>query len=285
MENYYQIIKLKENIYRIISKENVFIDLFVGKEKALLWDTGYGYGNLKKVIRDITDLPLIVVNSHGHPDHACGNYQFDEDIYIHKNDFELCKKFNSKEARVKNVENAKNSFDFSIREYGNALPYKFDEENYINQGYGNIKFISEGDVFDLGGITLEVIEATGHTKGSIVLLYKEEGWLYVADAMGPFIWLFAEEADTLENYKKTLYKIKEIDFNKMILGHLPEMQEKEMIDDLIYCAENVNYDNGFKFENPIIESNDARICFGRGESMEQIGQPGVMAIVISKEKL
>lgn len=285
MNSYYEITKLKENVYRINSKENVFMDLFVGKEKALLWDTGYGYGDLKTVIREITDLPLVIVNSHGHPDHTGGNYQFDEDIYIHQKDFELYKKFNSKEARLKNVENAKNSYDFRIKDFVNVLPHKFNEENYINQEYSNMKFISEGDVFDLGGITLEVIEATGHTKGSIVLLYKEEGWLYVADAMGAFIWLFAEEADTLENYKRTLYKIKEINFNKMILGHLPEMQEKEMIGEFIYCSEHVNYDNGFKFENQIIECNDARVCFARGESMEQIGQPGAMAIVISKDKL
>jgi glyoxylase-like metal-dependent hydrolase (beta-lactamase superfamily II) len=29
-----------------------------------------------------TDLPLIVVNSHGHPDHVCGNFRFTGDIYI-----------------------------------------------------------------------------------------------------------------------------------------------------------------------------------------------------------
>ena len=77
MGNYYNVTELRKNVYRIDSAEQVFMDLFVGTEKALLWDTGYGYGNLKEIIREITDLPLIIVNSHGHLDHSCGNYQFE----------------------------------------------------------------------------------------------------------------------------------------------------------------------------------------------------------------
>ena len=40
---------------------------------------------------NITTKPLIVVNSHGHMDHSCGNYQFDK-VYIDKRDLELVKK-------------------------------------------------------------------------------------------------------------------------------------------------------------------------------------------------
>ncbi|MBM7655541.1 hypothetical protein [Neobacillus cucumis] len=41
---YYHVKQLKENVYRITSDEAVFCDLFVGTEKALLLDTGYGFG-------------------------------------------------------------------------------------------------------------------------------------------------------------------------------------------------------------------------------------------------
>lgn len=45
----------------------VMIDVLVGDKYALVWDTGYGDMELKQFIREnITDKPLIVVNSHGH---------------------------------------------------------------------------------------------------------------------------------------------------------------------------------------------------------------------------
>ena len=80
--DYYSINEIAKDIYRLTSLENVFFDLIVGSERALLIDTGYGFGNVKGLIRSITDKPLIIANTHGHVDHTCGNYQFAEDIYI-----------------------------------------------------------------------------------------------------------------------------------------------------------------------------------------------------------
>jgi glyoxylase-like metal-dependent hydrolase (beta-lactamase superfamily II) len=46
--------------------------LIVGTEKALLIDTGFSIESLKEKIEEITMLPLILVNTHGHPDHCGG---------------------------------------------------------------------------------------------------------------------------------------------------------------------------------------------------------------------
>ena len=50
--------------------------LVVGEERAALIDTGAGMGNLAKEVKEITDKPLYVLNTHGHVDHAGGNGQF-----------------------------------------------------------------------------------------------------------------------------------------------------------------------------------------------------------------
>ena len=42
--------------------------LVTGSKYAMLIDTGIGVGNLSGLVSDLTDLPLIVVNTHGHPD-------------------------------------------------------------------------------------------------------------------------------------------------------------------------------------------------------------------------
>lgn len=70
-----------------IGNSGAFMDMIVGEHHALLFDTGYGFGDLKSLVRAVTDKPLYVVNSHGHVDHACGNAQFGS-AYIHPLDFE-----------------------------------------------------------------------------------------------------------------------------------------------------------------------------------------------------
>ena len=59
MKEYYHIHALKPDIFRITSAEGVFCDLFVGCDRALLFDTGYGFGNIREVVRGLTDKPLV----------------------------------------------------------------------------------------------------------------------------------------------------------------------------------------------------------------------------------
>lgn len=63
--------------------------------------------------------------------------------------------------------------DFTKQEYS-IFPSDFDEKTYCSAGYGRPHPVREGDIFELGGITLEVIELPGHTTGSIALLYREK---------------------------------------------------------------------------------------------------------------
>lgn len=59
--------------------------LIIGKEKALLIDTGMPKEGFADYVKSITSLPVMVVNSHGHFDHTGNNNQFDE-IHIHPAD-------------------------------------------------------------------------------------------------------------------------------------------------------------------------------------------------------
>ena len=88
-ENIYTVRELEPGIFRI-GNSMVFMDLIVGAHHALLFDTGYGFGDLRGLVESITEKPLYVVNSHGHVDHACGNEQFGG-AYIHPLDMDLCR--------------------------------------------------------------------------------------------------------------------------------------------------------------------------------------------------
>lgn len=61
--------------------------LFLGEDKALVVDTMYESSNVLDEVRKITDLPLEVVLTHGHPDHIGGISAFSDcTIYIDEDD-------------------------------------------------------------------------------------------------------------------------------------------------------------------------------------------------------
>ena len=174
--------------------------LVVGMEKALLIDTG-NPGNISpEDVKAITDLPLLVVNTHAHPDHSGSNSAF-EKVYIHEADLEDGKMYSRGDVEL--------------------IPIK------------------EGYVFDLGGKKLEVIEVCGHTPGSICLLDAQDKLLFGGDTANTETWAFISDVP-LETYKKNmerLYKRKD-KYNRILPGH-NEVLPVSFIGDLITCADEI----------------------------------------------
>ena len=55
-----------DGVYAIDEFGIALMYLIIGKTQALLLDTGVGAGNVHAVVKELTDLPCIVVNSHHH---------------------------------------------------------------------------------------------------------------------------------------------------------------------------------------------------------------------------
>lgn len=283
--DYYKITEIKSGVYRIFSPERVHVDLFVGRKAALLFDTGYGFGPLSELVKSITQLPLYVVNSHGHLDHACGNFQFEENIYIHPKDMELCQRHNSPEMKKGAVENAKHTIEYGTGIEHNILPQDFNEDLYVNSGYGTLVPVIEGHTFELGGITLKVVELPGHTQGGIGLIYEEEQMLYAGDALNSFLWLFMPEATDITTYIATIKKAMQIDFEKLVMAHNPVVADKLVLDDFLDCALHIDFANGIPFESPLAKDCPAKICTRTGFGPEDMEKPGFASIVISESHL
>ena len=83
-------------------------------------------------MRGLTDKPLVIVNSHGHLDHTCGNGWFEENIFIHPKDMELCREHTSEAARRHGAALAAASKDLLTGQIHNTLPERFDEEKYVH---------------------------------------------------------------------------------------------------------------------------------------------------------
>lgn len=73
-------------IYEPHQAEETIAYLIVGEKQALLFDTGMGISNIHGVATGLTQLPIIVLNSHTHDDHVGGNWQF-ETVYGMDTDF------------------------------------------------------------------------------------------------------------------------------------------------------------------------------------------------------
>ena len=76
-----KISKINDHIWLLNDNNEATGYLVAGKEKALVIDTMIGYEDVHAVVRTLTDLPLVVVNTHGHCDHIYGNIYFEDSTY------------------------------------------------------------------------------------------------------------------------------------------------------------------------------------------------------------
>lgn len=197
-----------DHVWRIDDNGSDNIYLVEGKEKALLIDTGLGQADLPKFVATLTKLPVTVVNTHGHPDHAGSNFQFD-DVYAHPADTELLQGYDNRAQRVAGL-----------------------KPTVIHE-------VKEGYKFELGGRQLEVIEVPGHTPGSIVILDATNKLLFTGDNDNTLVWLFLKHSLPLETYLATLKKINQRnDFETMFPGHGGPL-DKAFIADQIAATQSI----------------------------------------------
>jgi glyoxylase-like metal-dependent hydrolase (beta-lactamase superfamily II) len=173
-------------IYEPHQSEETISYLIVGDKKAALFDTGMGISDLKKVTRELTSLPIVVLNSHTHDDHVGDNWKFDT-IYAMDTDFT---RKNAKGSRQDAQE------EIAPDQICGILPKGFDPKTYATRPWKITSYIHDGDRIDLGGRTLEVLATPGHTPDAISLLDRANGLLFTGDTYYPAtIWLYRPETD------------------------------------------------------------------------------------------
>jgi glyoxylase-like metal-dependent hydrolase (beta-lactamase superfamily II) len=173
-------------IYEPHQAEETIGYLITGKKKALLFDTGMGISDVKKLVTELTKLPIVVLNSHTHDDHVGGNWEFST-IYGMATDFTRQNARGSREDAQAEI---------TPDQICGALPQGFDSKVYATRPWKITAYTHDGDHFDLGGRTLEVIATPGHTPDAISLIDRANGLLFTGDTYYPApIWLFRPETD------------------------------------------------------------------------------------------
>jgi len=131
---------------------------------------------------------------------------------------------------------------------GLSLPEGFDADAYIHSGAGNLKDMNIGQIFDLGGLSLEVVKMEGHTKGSVGILVKEKRVLLTSDGANPHLWLFLEESTSVSAYIAMLERSLKLEFDKFFIGHSNKEFDKEYFNKFINAAKNASPDKAVPYE-------------------------------------
>ncbi len=167
--------------------------LIEGKDKALLFDTGMGKGDLPGFIRTLTNLPVDIAITHGNRDHFGQVDQFKEStVYMSEKD-------------------------------KSRLPAEFITPKF--------RWVKEGDKIDIGnGRSYEILEIPGHTTGCIIFYDERNKIAVTGDGIGSGdrVHMFGSLCASVEVYIDALKKIEQIISNldglNLLVGH--HYQEK-----------------------------------------------------------
>ncbi len=161
---------------------NESLYLVEGNDRAVLIDAGTRVPGLDKIVAGITSKPVTMILTHGHGDHVGGVGPFPE-VWVCQADEQMLRN---------------------------------SQRNYS----GQVKYITEGQVIDLGGRKLEAMFTPGHTAGSVTFFDKANHYGFSGDAFGSTnLLVFDKLSNEVVTATKVERYMKENDIRFLFPGH------------------------------------------------------------------
>jgi glyoxylase-like metal-dependent hydrolase (beta-lactamase superfamily II) len=174
-----------------------------GEKTSLLVDPGLGLIARKDNLPDVD----MVFYSHTHEDHVAGAHLFpDTPCYAHSLDA----------LGLRSIDGLMQMYGISgtvLRDFRRHV-----ETSFYYQARPDVITFEDGDVFDLGGVTLKVIHTPGHTRGHCCFLVSwgdagpEQQFVYLGDidltGFGPY---YGDAWSDLEDFERSIDTIRNID--------------------------------------------------------------------------
>jgi len=184
---------------------NESLYLLEGNKKAVLIDAGTKIKDLDKIVASITNKPVMLVATHVHPDHTGSAIDYFPEIYINPADTV-------------------------------GIPYMMPDYK------GDIKYLKDGEIIDLGGRKLEVVFTPAHTAGSTTFIDKEAGYGFSGDSFGSGNLLLDLDFSTLiATCTKTSAIMEKYGIKYFYPGHYfgKNPETKQRVDDMITISKDV----------------------------------------------
>lgn len=241
--------------------------LLEGGERALLIDTGWGAGNLRAYVEKLTAKPVTAALTHGHLDHSggCGEWESVLMLPGAQADLRTCRRL---------------PFDIG------RLPHPDFEH----------KLVQDGDVVDLGGRTVELLDISAHSNGSLAFLDQKNGYLFVGDELESaqvLMYQVSEESGVpfvldqrLRAHHANMLRLKELEgeWNAIFPAHNGAPIAKSYLDDTIALTERIYAGDAAvedKLNHPYAEASDPehKVCRVRwGKASFFVNKADMMAL-------
>lgn len=211
-DRWFEVYRIRSGVFAIYEphqQEEVISYLILGDKRALLFDTGMGISNIKKLVEHLTRLPVSVINSHTHNDHVGENWRFSS-VYG------MDTAFTRQSAKGSSADS---QAEITPDMLCGPLPWGFDPRAYRTRPFRITNWLHGGEKIDLGGRVLQVIPTPGHTPDSISLWDAQNGLLFTGDMyyQGP-IYLYRPETD-LDAYEASIKKMNALGAKLLLPAH------------------------------------------------------------------
>ena len=175
LSTWFEIYRVSQGVFAVLEPghaEEAISYLILGGDRAVLLDTGMGIANLRAEVDRLTNLPVIVVVTHGHYDHVGDNHRFCE-VWAFDCDSDI--------VRIQTGKSRQECTRYMEPGHYLQLPDGFDPAAYEIRPSPVTRRLQHLEVIDLGGRTLTVHHTPGHTQGSICLLDSRDNLLFTGD--------------------------------------------------------------------------------------------------------
>ncbi|MCF0258276.1 MAG: MBL fold metallo-hydrolase [Erysipelotrichaceae bacterium] len=226
--NNYTAQKVSDHVWAIHSCTGEIQYLIEGEDRALLQDTSSGMKGLRALVDSLTDKPLEIILSHGHPDHAMGIREFDVPVWLHSDDMDMYR-------QMRGLDNPQMLSGILQRQVLPEETVPFDPDFAFQD-------LKEGMVFDLGGVHVSAWDLKGHTQGSMAFLVEEDGILITGDAANTNTFLFMPQSSSVEDYRNSLQRLLHLlegRYHRVFLSHRDVDSGVNMLQEGIQVCEDV----------------------------------------------
>ncbi len=188
--DWFEVVEAATGVYAFVEPyqfQEAVSYLIVGSKQALMFDTGIGMMPLRPLVEQLTRLPVTVINSHTHYDHVGGNWEFDRILAI---DSPYTR------ANLAGFPHENLATEVAPSAFCKGAPAGLDTAAFRTRPWKATGVIKDGDVIDLGGRTIEVLQVPGHTPDATALLDRTNGLLWTGDTYYKgALWLYVPETD------------------------------------------------------------------------------------------
>lgn len=252
MENWFTIEQIDEDTFAISEYkhwEETHCYLLCGTEKSILIDTGLGVDNIKRIVDDLTELPVTVITTHVHWDHIGGHKHFSDFAVFEKEVNWIAEKFPIPLQVVK-----KNL----IKEPCN-FPKDFSIDAYqIFQGIPQ-GILHDGDHIDLGNRKIKTIHTPGHSPGHCCFYEAERKYLYSGDLIySGCLDAFYPTTDPWL-FRQSVKQVRALEIERILPGHHQLNIPTDIIDKIEMAFDKLEKQDKLKQGNGIFDFGSFQI--------------------------